>query len=66
MNREDLKTYLMAQVREIEKYKWIESERERYDIGFQRAAFEWIQRYGEPFRRQWFNGHHSTQTGTPA
>ena len=53
MSREDLKSYLTAQIREIEKYKWIESEREQYDIGFQRAAFEWIARYGEQFHRQW-------------
>lgn len=53
MNREELKNYLNAQLREIEKYKWIQSERENHDIGFQRAAFEWIAFYGAQFHQQW-------------
>jgi len=54
MTREELKAYLDAQVQEIQKYKWIESERQRTDIGFQRAALEWINLYSESFRRYWF------------
>jgi hypothetical protein len=54
MNREELKTYLAAQIQEIQKYKWLESERTKCDIGFERAAFEWIHQYGEAFRRDWF------------
>lgn len=33
-------------VREIERYKWIESERVGWDIGRERAAMEWIRAYG--------------------
>lgn len=54
MNREELKTYLDAQVQEIQKYKWLESERRRHDIGFERAALEWINLYSDSFRHYWF------------
>ncbi|MBF0569888.1 MAG: hypothetical protein HQL18_03845 [Candidatus Omnitrophica bacterium] len=29
---------------EIDRYKWIESEKAGYDIGFERAAKEWLNR----------------------
>jgi hypothetical protein len=54
MNGFNLKVYLEAQVREIEKYKWIESERRGYDIGFGQAAMEWIDLYSASFRANWF------------
>lgn len=62
MNRDELKSYLEAQVQEIQKYKWIESERQRQDIGFQRAALEWINLYSDGFRQSWFSQklHHKT------
>ena len=31
---------------EIERYKWIESEKVGRDIGRERAALEWIKAYG--------------------
>jgi len=33
-------------VAEIERYKWIESEKIGKDIGRERAALEWIRAYG--------------------
>lgn len=33
-------------VKEIERYKWIESERLGVDIGEKRAVMEWIAAYG--------------------
>lgn len=36
---------LERQLEEILKYKWIESEKVGYDIGFERAAREWIRKY---------------------
>ncbi len=56
MNREELKAYLDAQIEEIQRYKWIRSESENRDIGFNRAALEWIERYGEEFYRHWSGG----------
>ena len=36
-------------ISEIMKYKWIESEKVGYDIGFEKAAKEWIDRYYDDF-----------------
>ena len=60
MDREQLRTYLEAQLAEINRYKWLESEREHCDIGFERAAFEWIYQYGEAFRQGWLLNQHHT------
>ena len=35
---------------EIMKYKWIESEKEGYDIGTEKAAEEWVEKYGSIWR----------------
>ncbi|MEI7998036.1 MAG: hypothetical protein WCH62_00810 [Candidatus Omnitrophota bacterium] len=32
---------------EINRHKWIESQKAGYDIGFERASREWIQSYSE-------------------
>ncbi len=58
MNEHDLKKYLAAQIEEINKYKWIESEKRDCDIGFQSAAFEWISKYSESFRTHWCSKYH--------
>ena len=36
-------------IREINSYKWIESEKAGYDIGFERASREWISTYSEKY-----------------
>ncbi len=36
---------------EIETHKWYESERAGYDIGWERAAVDWMIRYGWRIRR---------------
>ncbi len=43
---------LQEQNHEILKYKWIESEKEGHDIGTQRAAEEWIRKYGSLWRKE--------------
>jgi len=35
---------------EIMKYKWIESEKEGHDIGTEKAAQEWVEKYGSIWR----------------
>ncbi len=52
-NHEQLRAYLFAQLEEIQKYKWIESERLGHDIGFERAMMEWNDRFGKDFRGHW-------------
>ncbi|HOK39516.1 MAG TPA: hypothetical protein PLD27_00555 [bacterium] len=54
MDKELFKKYIEAQINEIEKYKWIESEKHGYDIGRNRAAYEWITKYSKSFRDYWF------------
>ena len=54
MEAKELKRYNEAQIKEIMIYKWIRSEEEKCDIGFQSAALEWIGKYAADFRRYWF------------
>jgi len=46
-------TVFQAEVAEIQKYRWIQSEKAGYDIGQDRAAMEWIAKYAAKFREQW-------------
>lgn len=41
-----------AEMREIERHKYFLSERAGYDIGFEAAASDWIERYGLLFRQE--------------
>lgn len=36
---------------EILKHKWIESEKQGYDIGFEKALLDWVTNY----RKQWLS-----------
>ncbi len=47
-----LKEYMDAQIREINLYKWICSEKAGYDLG-DWAVLEWIDRYAKTFREWW-------------
>ncbi len=40
----------LAEREEILKYKWIESERLGYDIGFERALLDWIRKHRNAWR----------------
>jgi hypothetical protein len=57
MDDKEFKQFLLDQIEEINKFKWIESEREHYDIGSNRAASEWIAKYARLFRDSWTNLH---------
>ena len=46
LNNEDVR-------KEIERYKWIESEKAGCDIGFAKASEEWLKRYSD----QWIKDH---------
>jgi hypothetical protein len=39
-------------VNEINRYKWLESEKAGTDIGFERAAREWIYAYSKQYLAQ--------------
>ena len=50
ITEEELREYNAKQIEEIQKYKWIESEKVGYDIGELRAAVDWIRQYSSAFR----------------
>lgn len=37
-------------VKEIEKHKWFESEKAKKDIGFDKAAQDWLERFSETWK----------------
>ena len=45
----DIKKYLELQAREIERHKWIESEKAGRDLGSE-AVIDWILKYADVFR----------------
>ena len=48
-------------VEEINRHRWIESEKAGYDIGFEQAAEDWLKR----FSKAWMNYHMPKQKSTP-
>ena len=40
----------LAEREEIRRYKWIQSEKEGRDIGFERALTEWVATYRQEWR----------------
>lgn len=49
LDRSELFLALKAEKDEINRHKWIESEKAGYDIGFDRAMFEWIRNHKRDF-----------------
>ena len=52
----ELKDFLKAQMEEIQRHKWIESEKARQDLG-DKCILEWIQKYAKIFREEWEKKH---------
>ena len=42
----------LAEREEIRRCKWLISEREGHDIGFERALTEWVSKHREAWRRE--------------
>ena len=49
MTPAEFKQYLTDEVNEMQRYKWIESEKVGYDLG-QNAIFDWISKYASQYR----------------
>jgi len=47
-NQEEFHNFMQEQKNEIDKYKWIESEKLGYDIGLQ-GVFDWVAKYSKEF-----------------
>ena len=52
MSAFDRKKYMDSQIEEINRFKWIESEKHGFDLGTS-AVHEWICRYAKSFRENW-------------
>lgn len=51
-SRKKFLEYLSAQLEEIKRHRWIESEKAGTDLG-QHAVADWIQKYARNFRDYW-------------
>ncbi len=56
----DLKEFNQLQIDEMEKHKWIESEKAGYDLG-EAARIDWVKKYAAKFREE-----HSTTDKLPS
>jgi hypothetical protein len=52
LNNSTLYQEFLAERREILRYKWIESEKAGYDIGFERALIDWVVKYRSTWREK--------------
>lgn len=50
--RSSLYQEFIAEHEEILKHKWIESEKEGRDIGFERALLDWIRNHRKTWRKE--------------
>jgi len=50
ITRSSLYQEFLAEREEILKHKWLESEKEGYDIGFERALLDWIRKHRDKWR----------------
>ena len=55
---EKLKQYMADQIKEIELYKWLESEKANRDLG-EEAIKDWIAKHAAEFRERWEKEHKS-------
>jgi hypothetical protein len=62
MNEEpNLYERFLAEREEIMKHKWIESEKQGYDIGFERALTDWMKNH----RKGWIKDYNKIKSNTP-
>jgi hypothetical protein len=47
---------------EIDRHKWIESEKAGYDIGIELALMDWILRYRVGWRRYYMETYHPSSS----
>ena len=52
-----LHAYNQMQMNEMEKFKWIESEKAHADLGEKKCTCEWMVRYSSSFREYWKKTH---------
>jgi len=50
--RDRTKEFIQDEIREIQKYKWIESEKAGHDTG-EYSTLKWIENYACQYRKEW-------------
>lgn len=53
MSKEELLQYNHSQLCEMDKHKWIESEKQGRDLG-EEAYLDWIKCHSLQFRKEWY------------
>ena len=43
----------LLQLEEVRRHKWIESEKQNRDIGFEEALVDWMKNHREDWRNKW-------------
>lgn len=61
-NKDEMKSYMDSQIDEINKHKWIESEKACHDLG-ESAVIDWIVHHAADFRREWEEKHKTELSG---
>lgn len=51
-DNKDMKSFMDSQIDEINKHKWIESEKVKHDLG-EEAVRDWIKKHAANFRKEW-------------
>lgn len=52
LTKDEFKEFMDEQIKEIEKYKWIESEKAGHDLGND-CCYEWILKNAKLFREKY-------------
>jgi hypothetical protein len=52
MNAKDFKLFMDAQIKEIEIYKWLQSEKAGRDLGSD-AVYDWIENFSQNFYKEY-------------
>jgi hypothetical protein len=55
-DKDAMEAYMILQREEMQRHKWIESEKNQCDLGPQALA-DWVRRYSEQFARYWRRTH---------
>ena len=53
LTKEEFNKFMKDQIKEIEKYKWIESEKAGKDLG-SNCCIEWIEKFARDFSEKYF------------
>lgn len=60
MKREQLIQFNKTQMVEMDRHKWIESEKKGFDLGEQ-AYLDWVEKHSAQFRKEWLEEQQLTK-----